>query len=46
MGEAPEQRKSRKTHGHRKCGRCGKSSMNTRGECVSCGFGKSKRRND
>ncbi|MBN2518383.1 MAG: 50S ribosomal protein L37e [Candidatus Altiarchaeota archaeon] len=45
--EAPRQRKPRKTHGHGRCPRCGKSSYNnTKKYCSSCGYGKSKRRND
>jgi len=45
--EAPTQRKSRKTHGHKTCPRCGKKSLNVKtGACAKCGYGKSKRRND
>jgi len=47
MTEAPEQRKSRKTHGHKNCPRCGNKSYNVnRKVCVKCGYGKSSRRND
>ncbi len=45
--EAPTQRKSRKTHGHKVCPRCGNKSLNVKKkECVKCGFGASARRND
>jgi len=47
MTEAPQQRRSRKHYGHKKCQRCGKGSFSvTKKYCVSCGYGKTKRRND
>ncbi len=47
MGEMPEQRKPRKTHGHKKCPRCGSKSYSvSKKYCVKCGYGKTPRRND
>lgn len=47
MSEAPEQRKNRRTHGHKKCPRCGYKSYSVgRKVCVKCGFGRSAKRND
>ena len=38
-------KKNRKTHG--KCRRCGKKAFHlSKQECASCGFGKTKKRND
>ncbi len=47
MSEAPEQRKNRRTHGHKKCPRCVYKSYSVgRKVCVKCGFGRSAKRND
>jgi len=47
MTEAPEQRLDRRTHGHKKCARCGNKSFSVGKKCcVKCGFGRTSKRND
>lgn len=46
MTKRPEQRLCRKTHGHKKCPRCGKKSFNVQKKhCSKCAFGRSRKRN-
>ncbi|MFP4230130.1 MAG: 50S ribosomal protein L37e [Candidatus Nanohaloarchaea archaeon] len=38
-------KRNKKTHG--KCRRCGKKAYHlSKGQCASCGFGKTEKRND